>query len=31
LLTPEQLDELMRPEVLTRPHASTLHRPRSEG
>jgi aspartate ammonia-lyase len=31
LLTREQLDEIMRPEVLTRPHYSTVHRPRSEG
>jgi aspartate ammonia-lyase len=31
LLSPEQLDELMRPEVLTRPHYSTVHRPKAEG
>ena len=30
LMSREQLDEVMRPEVLTRPHFSTVHRPRSE-
>jgi len=30
-MTREQLDELMRPEVLTRPHYSTVHRPKAEG
>jgi aspartate ammonia-lyase len=29
-LTREQLDEILRPETLTRPHYSTLHKPRSE-
>jgi aspartate ammonia-lyase len=30
-MTREQLDEALRPEALTRPHYSTVHRPRSEG
>src|SRR5688572_16512582 len=30
-MTREQLDEMMRPEVLTRPHFSTVHKPRAEG
>jgi aspartate ammonia-lyase len=30
-LTREQLEELMRPEVLTRPHYSTVHRPKAGG
>jgi len=30
LMTREQLDEVMKPEVLTRPHFSTVHRPGSE-
>ncbi len=30
-MTRQQLDELMRPEVLTRPHYSTVHRPKAEG
>ncbi len=30
-LTRAQLEELMRPEVLTRPHYSTVHRPKAEG
>ncbi len=30
-MTREQLDEVMRPEVLTRPHYSTVHRPKPEG
>jgi aspartate ammonia-lyase len=30
LMSREQLDDVMRPEVLTRPHFSTVHRPRSE-
>ena len=30
LMTREQLDEVMRPEVLTQPHFSTVHRPRNE-
>jgi aspartate ammonia-lyase len=30
LLSREQLDELLRPEALTRPHYSTLHKPMSE-
>jgi aspartate ammonia-lyase len=30
LMSREQLDEVMRPEVLTQPHFSTVHRPRSE-
>ena len=29
-MTREQLDEMMRPEVLTRPHFSTVHKPRAE-
>jgi aspartate ammonia-lyase len=30
-MTREQLQEIMRPEVLTRPHFSTVHRPKAEG
>ncbi len=30
LMSREQLDEVLRPEVLTQPHFSTVHRPRSE-
>ncbi len=30
-MTREQLDEILRPEVLTRPYYSTVHRPKSEG
>src|SRR5260221_1257624 len=30
LLTPEQLDELLKPERLTKPHYSTVHKPKSE-
>ena len=30
LMSRAQLDEVMRPEVLTQPHFSTVHRPRSE-
>jgi len=30
LMSREQLDEVLRPDVLTRPHFSTVHRPRSE-
>jgi aspartate ammonia-lyase len=30
LMSREQLDEVMRPEVLTQPHFSTVHRPRNE-
>ena len=30
-MTRQQLDEMMRPEVLTRPHFSTVHKPRAEG
>jgi aspartate ammonia-lyase len=30
LMTREQLDALLQPEVLTRPHFSTVHRPKSE-
>jgi aspartate ammonia-lyase len=30
LMTREQLDEVLKPEVLTRPHYSTVHKPHSE-
>jgi aspartate ammonia-lyase len=30
LLTPEQLDEVLKPERLTKPHYSTVHKPKSE-
>ena len=30
VMTREQLDEILRPEVLTRPHYSTVHKPMSE-
>ena len=30
LMSREQLDEIMRPEVLTRPHFSTAHRPKAD-
>ncbi len=30
-MTREQLEEALRPETLTRPHYSTVHRPKSEG
>ena len=30
LMTREQLDEILRPEVLTKPHYSTVHKPMSE-
>jgi aspartate ammonia-lyase len=29
-MTREQLDEILKPEVLTRPHYSTVHKPKSE-
>ena len=29
-MTREQLDAILKPEVLTRPHYSTVHKPRSE-
>ena len=29
-MTREQLDELLKPEILTKPHFSTVHKPRSE-
>ena len=29
-MTREQLDEVLKPEVLTQPHFSTIHKPRSE-
>ena len=28
-MTREQLDEILKPEVLTKPHYSTVHKPRS--
>jgi len=30
LMTREQLDRILRPETLTRPHYSSVHKPRSE-
>src|SRR4051812_12301781 len=30
LMTPQELDEVMKPEILTKPHALTLHKPKSD-
>jgi len=30
LMTPEQLDQVLKPEMLTQPHFSTVHKPRSD-